>query len=244
MKKAYLTFDDGPSTKTESLISFLNTHNLPALFFCRGDAIEHNPSSILDAIKSGILIGNHSYSHKPAGDLDYQQWLSDFEKTESLINNCYKEAGVKRPGYYFRFPYVDKGDGDRLERRFSEIKPDTFFTHTDKMKQIQSVLTERGFTQPFKDVDHPLYKNPHLRDEADCLFTYSSCDWMMLDRHIGKWPYKTVDDLKTKMEQELIKNHNISTEILLFHDHTETHDITTNLITFALEQNISFLPFL
>ncbi len=242
-KKAWLTFDDGPSDTTEPLISFLTTHNLPAIFFCRGDHIEKRPAPVIKAIEAGILIGNHSFAHRPAGELTFEEWYDDFEKAEQLINDGYKQAGRKRAGYYYRFPYIDKGDGDRLERRFSEITAHTEFELTNKMKQIQSTLKERGFTQPFSTIAHPLYKNEHIGKELDCLFTYSSCDWMLLDRHRGQWDYKTLDDLKEKMRTNTFQNNEQHTEIFLFHDDPEIYDITTALILAAQENNIKFLPF-
>ena len=213
MKKAYLSIDDSPSPVTGKLVDYLHDNNIPAMLYCRGDFMENDTDSIVRAIEKDIVIANHNYSHTPAGDLTVEQVIAEIEKTESMIEAAYKKAGKTRNGKYFRFPYIDKGDGDRLERRFDDIiaaatRGETIdLTAADpaaqeKKDRIQGFLKAEGYTQPFENIDHPLYQHPVIAGDADCLFTYSSCDWMMNERHKGKWKYKTLDDLKKKIDDD------------------------------------------
>ena len=102
----YLTIDDSPSERTDDLVAFLSARDIPALLFVRGDNMEAHPSAIARAISAGMVIGNHSHSHIPAGDLNFEEWRTDFESCEALINAAYAEAGIVRSGHYYRFPYI------------------------------------------------------------------------------------------------------------------------------------------
>ena len=74
MPKAYLTIDDSPSQHTIELVDFLSTCGIPAILFVRGALLEQNPAPIEYAIQKGLIIGNHSYAHIPAGDMNPQEW--------------------------------------------------------------------------------------------------------------------------------------------------------------------------
>ena len=119
--KAYLTIDDSPSAQTDDLTDFLAAHNIQGQFFCRGDRMDQTLDPVVRAIEKGMVIANHSYSHRPAGDLSYAEIVAEIEATERLIEKAYRAAGALRTEKYFRFPYLDRGDGGRLERRFTDI---------------------------------------------------------------------------------------------------------------------------
>lgn len=251
--KTYLTFDDNPSPSADKLTDFLYQNNIPAIFFCRGKFIEENPGPIIRAIGKGMVIANHSYSHQPAGDIGVDAVMEEVERTEELIEMAYVEAQVKRHGYYFRFPYVDRGDGDRLERHFEDIikgaetgKQIELHETAEgrkKVEAIQDFLKGAGFIQPFPEVNHPLYSHKEISDAADCFFTYTSGDWMLTARHKGKWAYKTQADLEKRMEDDpwLFKDGN--TGISLFHDQEEIIDATIALVGYMKSREIEFLKF-
>ena len=246
----YLTIDDSPSAATGRLVDFLNDRGIPALFFCRSDGVDrHGRGGLLHAIRSGHVLANHSAAHIPAGDLTFDQWRADFERCEAVLDSLYAEAGAVRPGKYYRFPYLDRGDGDRVERRFPALinavaqgeTPD--LAQTGKMPDIQRYLKERGFTQPFAGVTHPLYRIPAIQDAADCFLTYSSGDWMLTARHLGNWPQQSAGDIIRAMEADpwLLKPGERS--ILLMHDDAEISDAFSSIISYVAERKVRFLRF-
>lgn len=252
--KVYLTIDDSPSSQTGRLTDFLKSGGIPALIFCRGDLLENNPGPIIQAIRKGFVIGNHAFSHRPAGEIGLETMLDEIERTEELIEAAYIEARVKRPGYYFRFPYIDRGDGDRLERRFGEIiemtkgSGNAFRLHPNPagrriVEALQDFLHGSGFIQPFGGVNHPLYLHKEISGAADCLFTFSAGDWMLTRRHKGRWPCKSTEDLEKRMEADpwLLKTGN--TGIALFHDQEEIIDETIRLIGYMKSKEVKFLAF-
>lgn len=62
-KVLYLTFDDGPSRFTPSLLHGLRRHNVSATFFVSGSAAARQPAVIRRMHRDGHAIGNHTWSH-------------------------------------------------------------------------------------------------------------------------------------------------------------------------------------
>lgn len=241
----YLTIDDSPSYNTDILCDYFAANDIPALLFCRGDLMDRDAAPLVRAIEKGAVIASHNYSHTPAGDLSYEEIIGEIEKTEALIDAAYRAAGKAREGKYFRFPYIDRGNGDRLERRFGQIieNPSQKLPSDEKVQQVQDYLQTEGFTQPFANMRHPLYQNDDVAGAADCLFTYSSCDWMLTGRHVGKWDYKTLDDLKRKIDDDHWLCTGEGPQIALFHDQPELENIVPSLLDHLKAKGCTFLPF-
>ncbi len=102
-KLAFLTFDDGPTSKiTPQVLDILKEKGVPATFFVLGSNVEKNPDIAKRAISEGHVLANHSYSH------DYEKlyngtefFLEDIKKTEGIILNTVGEEGYVK---VFRFP--------------------------------------------------------------------------------------------------------------------------------------------
>ena len=77
-KILYLTFDDGPDPlSTPQLLRILQTHRIPAMFFCKGLEAE-NYSDLMNQIRNrGHLIGNHGYNHLDGWRTDTVKYLYD-----------------------------------------------------------------------------------------------------------------------------------------------------------------------
>jgi peptidoglycan/xylan/chitin deacetylase (PgdA/CDA1 family) len=238
MTSCYLTIDDSPSTMTDDMIDYLIERQIYPLLFIRGALAKNNPEPIIRAIKSGFVIGNHSYNHIPFGGMSYNECVADIEQCEDVIDNLYKGAGIKRDGKYFRFPYLDRGNGDRIERHFETVS-DADINLDRKVQNLQSYLHSNGFTQPFK-TNHPLYKNESIAGAADCLMTYTSFDWMVTQRHVGRWNYKSIDDLKTRIDDDDYLNQS-SGNILIFHDQNDLGDAFKTLIDHMILKGYEFL---
>jgi peptidoglycan-N-acetylglucosamine deacetylase len=64
-KLVALTFDDGPwRGQTEKILKILNDTGTRATFFMLGDRVRVNPSLAKRVVADGMLIGNHSMTHK------------------------------------------------------------------------------------------------------------------------------------------------------------------------------------
>ncbi len=59
----YLTFDDGPSDRTDEILAILAEKNVKATFFVTGQSDEKNLQRMRRIVEEGHTIGMHSYSH-------------------------------------------------------------------------------------------------------------------------------------------------------------------------------------
>ncbi len=231
MPKGYLTIDDSPSPQTEEFVDFLVARKIPAILFVRGALLEKNPRAIEYAIQNGIAIGNHSYAHKPAGEMEPQEWCDDFELCEHLIEAAYARCGIERPAKYYRFPYIDRGDGKKIEQI-----DNAHVVETNKTSIYQQYLKEQGFSQPFKNMspDYPI-------GAADCLYTFTARDWMLNDTHRGKQAIKTREDLIARAEGDAQLWDESHAHALLLHDQAGMVDDACALIDYLLNKGFTFL---
>ena len=233
MPEAYLTIDDSPSPNTEKLADFLATRKIPALLFVRGKHLEQNPGAIEYAITNGLIIGNHSYAHKPAGDMEPQEWADDLELCEHLIEAAYRRCSIERPAKYYRFPYIDRGDGVKHEQTDKST-----IIENDKTQALQDYLHEQHFYQPFKKMPRSYPKRAH-----DCLYTFTARDWMLNDTHRGKHDLKTLEDLKARVDADENLQNPEQRHILLLHDQPGNLEDVCGLIDYFIDSGFEFLDF-
>lgn len=114
-KRAFLTFDDGPSSVTASILDILKQENVPATFFVLGSRAEVMPDLIKRIYEEGHYIANHGYSHVySAIYFSPQEVLNEFNKCNDIVKNI-----IQVPEYnshLFRFP------GGLVGGKYAEIK--------------------------------------------------------------------------------------------------------------------------
>ena len=96
----YLTFDDGPSARTDEILKTLAEKDVKATFFVVGQNDEANLQRMRDIVEQGHTIGMHTYSH------DYEKI---YASVEAYLEDMYqifcqiKETTGVTPTV-FRFP--------------------------------------------------------------------------------------------------------------------------------------------
>lgn len=99
-KKVYLTFDDGPSDYTDTILDILNEYGVKATFFVTGHEDEESLKHYKRITKEGHTLALHSYSHKYS---QIYNSVEDFDKDfTKLWNLLYDTTGYKCT--FFRFP--------------------------------------------------------------------------------------------------------------------------------------------
>ncbi len=102
----YLTFDDGPSSNTYSVLYYLDKYNIKATFFVVPQRTDECYALMRQIVSSGHSIGVHSSTH--VYDSIYESvesYLADFYEAWQMI---YEATGVKTE--IFRFPGGSKND--------------------------------------------------------------------------------------------------------------------------------------
>jgi len=122
MNTAILTIDDIASKNTPAIVDYLKEKGIQAIMFAEGARVEHFYEEALYAVKNGMIVGNHSYSHPAFSSISLEEAIKDIEKCEKVLNKLYADAGVERKYRPFRFPYGDKGgeNKDALQEYFAE----------------------------------------------------------------------------------------------------------------------------
>lgn len=103
-KIAYLTFDDGPSSKiTPQILEILDRYEIKATFFLLGKSVDRYPELVKQEYEKGHYIANHGYSHEYDEIYSSAQAIVDeYNKTEESIR---KALGIPEySSHLFRFP--------------------------------------------------------------------------------------------------------------------------------------------
>jgi len=236
---AYMTIDDGPSLDFLDKLNLLDENHIPAVWFCQGNYLEQRPDMAIDAIRRGHVIGNHSYSHPSFEAISIDQGYAEIRATEAIIAELYSRAGVPQKHHYFRFPYSNKGDGNRSGQAIAPEK-------VEKRQAFQAYLRQRGYEPP--PIDYRPY--PELKDDVndlDWLWTYDSYDWGPLNLAIAPPAFQTTESVlnalqkwtlheQTEPLQEPVAN------MILMHDFSGTIacDLFSAMVRVLLEKRIQF----
>jgi hypothetical protein len=113
----------------------------------------------------------------------------------------------------------------------------------EKKQKLQAFLKAEGFTSPFAGITHRWFAETEMARAVDAMFTFSNSDWMLTARHLAKdWPYKTIADLKRKMDDDPWLWAEDSRHIVLAHDQPEIEKVTIETIRYLLDKGFKFIP--
>ena len=115
----YLTFDDGPSDRTDEILAVLAEKDVKATFFVTGKSNEKDLERMRRIVEEGHTIGMHSYSHV---------YASIYTSVESFLDDFYKNFVQIRETTglsptVFRFPggSINGYDGGFYKEIISEM---------------------------------------------------------------------------------------------------------------------------
>lgn len=102
-KIAYLTFDDGPTSRvTPKILDILDKTGIRANFFVLGKQVDKFPDILKREYNDGHFIANHGYSHNNSKLYKSKEsFISEIQKTDISIS---KALNQKYVCHLFRFP--------------------------------------------------------------------------------------------------------------------------------------------
>lgn len=127
-KTVYLTFDDGPEPGiTEFVLNELQKYDYKATFFCTGENVEKYPELIKRIVNEGHALGNHTYSHIKAYDIEAKDYVKDIERANVVIhthlfrppNGCLTLGAWLRLRRHYKIIYWTIGSGDWRKDSFN-----------------------------------------------------------------------------------------------------------------------------
>ena len=160
MNTALLTIDDFSSKNTPAIVDYVKEKGIKIIFFAEGQRVEQNYEEAKYAIKNGMIVGNHSYSHPAFSSISLEEGIAEIEKCEAVLDKLYRECGVERIYRPFRFPYGDKGGANK--------------------EALQNYLKEKGFHKvDDTDITYPWWKENGLGTDTDTFWTFDFGEYMI-----------------------------------------------------------------
>lgn len=226
MIKALLTIDDIASKNTSAFVDYLVSKDIPAIMFAWGENIEKHYEEAVYALKKGMIIGNHSYSHPHFSELSLNGAEKEMEKCEQILDRLYADAGVERKYRPFRFPYGDKGG--------------------DNKDALQRLLKEMGFDKvDDRDIQYKWWRERGLDRDIDTFWTYDFEEY-----NVRPGSGFTFEDVMKKMEdadppEGAALFEEDARHILLLHAHDETEDMEPRyyekMLSMLVERKVEFI---
>ena len=130
-KRAFLTFDDGPSCITTDILDVLKQENVKATFFVLGSEVEKKPEIVKRIYDEGHYVANHGYSHVYENIYACPQAvLDEYNKCNDTIK---KAIGVPEyNSYLFRFPGgITGGKYNEIKKQANELLKQNGIMHVD-----------------------------------------------------------------------------------------------------------------
>ena len=83
-----LTYDDGPTGSTGTLLNTLRNNGARATMFNIGQKVQQNPSAAASQISAGMWVGNHSWTHPHLTQMSQAQMQSELSQTQNAIRSA------------------------------------------------------------------------------------------------------------------------------------------------------------
>ena len=206
MNSALLTIDDIASKNTPAIVDYLNEKRIKAILFATGQNVERYYEEALYAVKNGMIVGNHSYSHPAFSSLSMKECMEEIEKCEIVLERLYKDSGVERVFRPFRFPYGNKGG--------------------DNKNALQKYLKEKGF-QKVDDthITYPWWRENSLDTDIDTFWTFDFEEYKIRQgsEFTKESLWKKMHDTNPESGAVLFAENN--RHILLLHANDETEEM-------------------
>ncbi|KAG0039229.1 chitin deacetylase [Podila clonocystis] len=144
-----LTYDDGPSLATRSMMRHLSEKKLTATFFIVGSRVMEFPDILREQVAQGHHLGMHTWSHSGLTTLTNHQIVAEIKWTEKIIRDV---TGLTMK--YVRPPYGD------TDNRVREILRQMGYTtviwtvgwDTNDWRMLQHQVQETEVIQNFRNV--------------------------------------------------------------------------------------------
>lgn len=206
MNSGILTIDDFSSANAPAMVDYLKEKKIKAIFFATGTDVERFYEEAIYALKNGMIVGIHSYSHPGFSSLTYEECIDEIEKCEQVLEKLYKDSGVERIYKPFRFPYGDKGGNNK--------------------NALQAYLRDKGFHKVDDTrITYDWWKENNLDTDIDTFWTFDFEEYLIRpdSGYTKDFVWQKMHDENPKSGAVLFAENN--KHIILLHAHDETEQM-------------------
>ena len=112
----HIALPSGPATSEEvlhRLVSTFERHHLPPVTgFVNGHRLDEHPEdreSLVEWVRAGNLLGNHTYSHLDLARVPLEDFYADIRRNEPLLQSLMGPPAPGRDWRVFRYPFLQEG---------------------------------------------------------------------------------------------------------------------------------------
>lgn len=155
-KRAFLTFDDGPSTTvTPKVLDILKEEKVHGTFFLIGNEIEKTTKThdiMKRIVEEGNSVANHTYSHSykllyPGGKIDATHFMEEVEKTNNIIADVlgekYRPRVLRFPGGHMSWKGTSEVDKLMNEKGYVYVDWDCLVGDAEGIPRNAAALKQR-----------------------------------------------------------------------------------------------------
>lgn len=178
------TIDDGPTQYMLDIANTLDSLDYKWIFFIVTRGVkESTKKNIIEVIKMGHDIWNHSYDHPNFKNLNIEQAKEQILVSDSIIGSLYEEAGVKRDKKQIRYPY-----GNEPSKHYKE----EFNNFLDSLWYEKHMFWHM-------DVDLLDWRQKPAKQKIDMMK-----DWDTILLHERFWTTETINDIVKSIDAKKI----------------------------------------
>ena len=196
-KRAFLTFDDGPSKAvTPFILDTLNQYNIKATFFVLGQNVQYNPDLIRREYNEGHYIANHGYTHEyskiyASVDAALEEYNFTQQAIRDALNNQLYNSKV------FRFP------GGSVGGKYHSIKQEA------KEYLQKNGIVHLDWNALNEDAAGSYTKEQLLQNTIDTVGSHDSVVILMHDASDKILTYEMLPELIEYLQQQGYEFYNI-----------------------------------
>lgn len=114
-----LTFDDGPSETTLTLLDILDAHGATATFFVLGERAIADPGAVEQMVGRGHAVYAHGFSHRRFTQLSADEIAEEMDRAERVLSR-FRPTPSR---YLARLPHGSGADHPRIHRALRRWHP-------------------------------------------------------------------------------------------------------------------------
>jgi peptidoglycan/xylan/chitin deacetylase (PgdA/CDA1 family) len=197
LKRAALTFDDGPSQWTPVVLDLLHEHGARATFFLIGERVRERPGDARRIAAEGHELGSHTLTHPRLTEIGDDEIRAEISGGVDAAQEVLGERLplFRAPGFHADERVLGIVSELGLEAVFADVDPEDWRPGVDSHTIFRHVLDE---LRPGVIVDlHDGYPPPPTSARDDCTPTVEALDHLLPCLRAEGYELVTVSELRS-----------------------------------------------